>query len=78
MPMVLLLRMEHLSRSMTNQEQEVRSVILSTFCIYLTDLVIIAVAAEYLAKGYNLSDQILQKAIDIDCMQTASSNLLCC
>jgi len=34
------------------------------------------IAAEYLAKGYTLSDQILQRAIDIDSKQGISSRFL--
>jgi hypothetical protein len=53
----------HLSNSQTSLELEVCMPSLSWTYI-LTHLCI--VAAEYLAKGYKLSDHILQRAIEID------------
>jgi formate dehydrogenase assembly factor FdhD len=50
---------------MSNQTNLVQEV--SVYLIPLdTKLILFPVAAEYLAKGYSLSDHILQRAIEID------------
>jgi len=51
----------------TNHAQEVRKTI--SLWVFLNDssfFLFLAVAAEYLAKGYVLSDRILERAIEID------------
>jgi len=47
----------------TSPEQEVS---LGTFYFITLSHVLLPVVAEYLAKGYKLSDQILERAIDMD------------
>ncbi len=55
----------HLLNRVTNRGREV-----SIFLSYRSSAIIggcLLVAAEYLAKGYKLSDGILQRAIQLDC-----------
>lgn len=67
-----LIRREHLSSRATNQGPEVSQ--LPLFTAFHIDTLFSSVAAEYLARGYTLSDSILQRAIEIDSKSACSLN----